>query len=119
MIWRDGGASVGSTKAFIRFDKKIHFYEKTENGCVEITEVVFMKGSIKNMSKTLREQRQTLISYLLQMNMEEDEILNMIPFIDSQVMIQEMITALKEKDFRMDNQEIWNAAGRIVKRHLK
>ena len=28
-------------KAFTRFDKKIHFYQKTENGCVEITSKEF------------------------------------------------------------------------------
>lgn len=71
------------------------------------------------MPKTLREQRRELMSYLLNMGMEDEEILTMIPFIDTPEMLTEMISALKEKNFRMSNREIWNAAGEIVKKHLK
>lgn len=51
--------------------------------------------------------------------MEEEEILKILPFIDTPEMIQEMISALKEKNFKMSEREIWNAAGEIVKKHLK
>ena len=115
MIWKDQASiTVGETKAFTRFDKKIHFYEKTENGCIEIAEWEFNERKYSEYV----EVRQTLMSYLLQMGMEEEEILKMIPFIDTPEMLTEMISVLKEKNFRMSNREIWNAAGMIVKKHL-
>ena len=36
MQWANGSAPVGEVKQFARF-KKVRYYEKTENGCVEIT----------------------------------------------------------------------------------
>lgn len=42
MQWKDSkSVSVGDTKAFKRLDKKLHFYEKTNDGCIEITKKEF------------------------------------------------------------------------------
>lgn len=41
-IWQNSASTpVGTMKAFIRFDKKLHFYQKTEDGCIEITSKEF------------------------------------------------------------------------------
>ena len=41
-IWQNSASTpVGAMKAFTRFDKKIHFYQKTDVGCIEITSKEF------------------------------------------------------------------------------
>jgi len=41
-IWQNSASTpVGTMKAFTRFDKKLHFYQKTEDGCIEITKIEF------------------------------------------------------------------------------
>ena len=42
MQWENGSAPVGEVKKFTRF-KKHHFYEKTADGCVEITRAEYNK----------------------------------------------------------------------------
>ena len=36
LIWSNSSAPVGETKRFFRFGK-VHYYEKTENGCIELS----------------------------------------------------------------------------------
>ena len=43
MQWENGSAPVGEVKRFYRF-KKAHYYEKTADGCVEITRAEYNKG---------------------------------------------------------------------------
>ncbi|MBR5232671.1 MAG: hypothetical protein IKW03_00530 [Clostridia bacterium] len=41
-IWQNSASTpVGAMKAFTRFDKKIHFYQKIKDGCIEIAEWEF------------------------------------------------------------------------------
>ena len=40
MSWENGSAPVGERKSFYRFGK-IHFYEKTETGCIELSRAQF------------------------------------------------------------------------------
>ena len=44
MQWENGSAPVGEVKKFTRF-KKHHYYEKTADGCVEITRAEYNKRS--------------------------------------------------------------------------
>ena len=72
------------------------------------------------MSKTMNPLKEELMYYLISMEqLPKEEIVNLMMFIETPEMMKEMIIALKEKDFRMNNREIWNAAGEIVKKHLK
>jgi hypothetical protein len=48
MQWENGSAPVGEVKKFTRF-KKHHYYEKTADGCVEITRAEYNKRSKYNV----------------------------------------------------------------------
>lgn len=50
MQWENGSAPVGEVKKFTRF-KKHHFYEKTADGCVEITELQYAEKRGVNLGK--------------------------------------------------------------------
>lgn len=58
MIWAHGSAPVGEVKGFYRF-KKIRFYEKTEDYCVELSRAQYEERVGRNGEKTYaRIQRQ-------------------------------------------------------------
>lgn len=58
MIWSNGPAPVGEVKYFARFGK-IHYYEKTENGCVEISNAQYNERAGRDAEKAYRRvQRQ-------------------------------------------------------------
>lgn len=40
LVWKNGSAPVGEVKRFVRFGKR-RYYEKTENGCVEISQAQY------------------------------------------------------------------------------
>ena len=50
MQWENGSATVGEVKRFFRF-KKAHYYEKTADGCVEITELQYAEKRGVNLGK--------------------------------------------------------------------
>lgn len=50
MQWENGSAPVGEVKRFYRF-KKAHYYEKTADGCIEITELQYAEKRGVNLGK--------------------------------------------------------------------
>lgn len=93
-------------------------YEKTEDGCIEITKDKYVEAGVDFMEKTLRQLREDMMLDLLMVGMEDEEILKISLFMKTQEMIQEMISAMEGKNFQMTEREVWNAAGTIVKKHL-
>lgn len=53
MSWENGSAPVGERKSFYRFGK-IHFYEKTEIGCVELSRAQYSERNDLNVEKDYR-----------------------------------------------------------------
>ena len=60
MQWENGSAPVGEVKKFTRF-KKHHYYEKTADGCVEITRAEYNKRSKYN-AKNIKGRAERRIS---------------------------------------------------------
>ena len=57
------------------------------------------------MEKTLRQLRQDMMLDLLMVGMEDEEILKISLLMKTQEMIQEMISAMEEKNFQMTEKE--------------
>ena len=53
MIWENGSAPVGEVKSFFRFGKH-HFYEKTENGCIELSAKQYEERKGRNVTETFK-----------------------------------------------------------------
>ncbi len=51
--WENGSAPVGEVKRFVRFGK-VHYYQKTENGCVELSRQQFNERNGENAENTYR-----------------------------------------------------------------
>lgn len=66
LIWSNGSAPVGEVKRFFRFGK-VHFYEKTENGCIELSRTQYDgRSSFDAQNTYARSERQ--ISYIANRN---------------------------------------------------
>lgn len=63
LSWENGSAPVGEVKRFVRFGKVL-YYQKTENGCVELSRRQFNERNGENAENTYRRaERETSEAY--------------------------------------------------------
>ncbi len=99
--------------AIFRFGK-VHFYEKTENGCVELSREQYNERNVR-MLRTLKEKQSiALAKLLIMMEVPREDRLTILTVIDTPEKLLVFLDKLAEKNYEMTPQEVYQAAGETI-----